>query len=138
MPSYSVVVTGGQGFVGEAIVTALIEQEPSWNIAVLDLQEAFNSTASPQVRYLKVDITSIAEVQEAFQEFKPTVVIHTAGIIPPLAQRYTRTCEHVVKNINVNGTHNVLKAATDLGVAAFVYTSSCSAVTDDLSGYYAS
>ena len=139
MSNIDILITGGCGFVGRAIVTALTAQQPTWRVTVVDLQELVDKeTSDPRIRYIKVDVTSIADVQEAFQELKPTIVIHCAGVVPPLAQRYTRVFERVVKNVNINGTRNVLKAAIESGVSAFIYTSSCCAVIDDLTGYYAS
>ncbi len=139
MSDINILITGGYGFVGKSIVAALIVQEPSWKVTVVDLQQdSGTTTPSHKVRYLKTDVTSIEQVQGTFELVRPNIVIHTAGVVPPLAQRYTRTFERIVKNVNVNGTRNILKAAIEFGVSAFIYTSSCCAVIDELSGYYAS
>jgi sterol-4alpha-carboxylate 3-dehydrogenase (decarboxylating) len=51
--------------------------------------------------------------------------------------RYRRRLESLVRNINVEGTKNVLEAAVQSGCKCFVYTSSCCVVTDDMSQSYA-
>jgi sterol-4alpha-carboxylate 3-dehydrogenase (decarboxylating) len=51
--------------------------------------------------------------------------------------RYRRRLEPLVRDINVEGTRNMLLAATQSGCKCFVYTSSCCAVTDDMKQSYA-
>lgn len=86
---------------------------------------------------MQVDVSSAAEVSKAFETVKPDVVIHTAGIIPALADRFGRRLEKEVWKVNVVGTQNMLDAATEHGSAAFIYTSSCCVVTDDMRSSYA-
>lgn len=73
---------------------------------------------------------------KAFQAVRPQVVIHSAAIIPPLNERYGRRLEKLVVEVNVEGTRHALDAARQSGCSAFVYTSSCCAVTDDMSVSY--
>jgi sterol-4alpha-carboxylate 3-dehydrogenase (decarboxylating) len=51
--------------------------------------------------------------------------------------RYARRLEAVVQTTNVEGTRHVVDAASKCGCRAVVYTSSCCAVTDDMSRSYA-
>ena len=132
------VVTGGQGFVGSAIVSALKEHFPNGEIVIFDKSI---TPSRPQItnglKSILVDITSFSEVEAAFEETRPDLVIHTAGYVPLLHDRYSRRMEKVVKSVNVQGTHNVIEAARKAGCRGLVYTSSCCAVTDDLHGYFA-
>ena len=134
----SALVTGGTGFVGTAIVRALRSKHPSCNITVVDLHQ-FNKTAelNSEVVFAQADVTSAQSVLDALISSRPEVVIHTAAIIPPLGQRYARRMEEEVFRVNVEGTRSILDAARAAGCPAFVYTSSCAAVTDDVSMDYA-
>lgn len=67
----------------------------------------------------------------AISVVKPDVVIHTAGVVPLLADRFSRRLEQEAWKVNVEGTRNLLEAAAQNGVEAFIYTSSCCVTTDD-------
>lgn len=133
----SVLVTGGAGFLGAVIVQKLLERHPQWRIIVLDKSVESENAQSRQLLRYQADITVPEEVMKVFRATTPDAVIHTAGLIPSLSERYQRRLEKVVFNVNVNGTRNVLHAAKEVHCKAFVYTSSCCAVTDDLSSSFA-
>lgn len=92
-----VLVTGGLGFVGSAIIRACTEQHPEWELYILD--KARRSPLKPdeddpldllggcEFVYLQVDITDGEQVRRAFEEVKPQAVVHTAGMIPGLSER---------------------------------------------------
>ena len=126
----SVLITGGAGFLGSSIVEAIVKQYPEWTVTVLDLR----APALPKynVAYEPGDVAVSSDVDKVVEKINPNVIIHSAGMIPPLAHRYGRQGDAQVFNVNVIGTHNMLAAATRNGVRVFVYTSSCAAVTDDM------
>ncbi|KAI4150667.1 MAG: hypothetical protein L6R39_002208 [Caloplaca ligustica] len=133
MPT-SVLVTGGSGFVGSAVVSAVKESHPEWLVSVLDLSKPVQPDV--HVKYWTGDITDINRVEEIVSTTKPTAIIHAAGIVPELADRYGRKTREHVFHVNVDGTRNILAAAKRNGVKAFVWTGSCTVVTDDLSEQY--
>lgn len=138
MAEYRIVVTGGYGFVGAAIVKALKHQLPDCDIVILDKSlRSSNPYITDGLQSAQVDVTSESQVWAAFDQFEPDFVIHTAGYVPPLQHRYSRAVDKRVKTINVHGTQNVLNAAIKHDCQGFIYTSSCCAVTDDLHGYFA-
>ena len=129
-----ILVTGGVGFVGRAIVLAIREQHPNWAVMGFDINAA--SEEEPGVTYTIGDLTDIEDVKSVVQRIRPTAIIHTAGIVPELAGRYSRKLEQRIFDVNVGGTRNVIEAAKLAGVRALVYTGSCTAVTDDMRFQY--
>ena len=119
-------MTGGAGFLGTVIVEKLLGLTPQVRIIVLD-KVVSEQQYSPQIHFYHADITVLEEVAKVFKATDPDAVLHTAGLIPSLSERYQRRQENVVFNVNVNGTKNVLAAARATGCKAFVYTSSCCA-----------
>ncbi|ETN38373.1 uncharacterized protein HMPREF1541_06408 [Cyphellophora europaea CBS 101466] len=135
-----IVVTGGYGFYGRHLLPALKEQLPNCLIFVLDIippTAVGPELTSHVTQSFTVDITSADEVRQAVSWINPDAIVHTAGINPPLSERYHRRIEKQVKSVNVGGTKNLLNAAVESGCKAFIYTSSCCVVTDNLRGYFA-
>ena len=120
MMATSVLITGGVGFLGSAIVDAVQEQHPEWKITVLDLTSP--DVPKPNVIYKRGDITNSASVNTIVDSIRPDVIIHSAGLVPELAFRYGREQRGRVFNINVDGTRNILAAAKSSGVKALVWT----------------
>ena len=131
--SKKVLISGGTGFVGSAIIRALAEKHPSCAITLIDRSPPRPQHDLPErVECMQVDVTNVHEVSKAFLTIKPDVVIHTAGIVPGLADRFGRRLEREVWKTNVEGTRNMLSAAAENGTEAFIYTSTCCVTTDDL------
>ncbi|KAJ5722460.1 hypothetical protein N7488_000495 [Penicillium malachiteum] len=138
LASRKVLISGGTGFVGSAIARALAEKHPRCAITVIDRSPPRSQNALPEgISCMQVDVTCMSEVSQAFQTIQPNVVIHAAGIVPGLADRFGRRREKEVWRINVVGTQNMLDAAMENGAEAFIYTSTCCVVTDDMRSSYA-
>ncbi|KAF2187022.1 C-3 sterol dehydrogenase/C-4 decarboxylase-like protein [Zopfia rhizophila CBS 207.26] len=116
-----VLITGGCGFLGHHIVNLLVQRHPATQIAVLDLRTNLNRSSSSTVSYHDGDITDADAIKSLFAQIKPDVVIHTAS-----ANLISKNEVHY--KVNVEGTQNLLKAAQEAGVKAFVYTSSASVI----------
>jgi dTDP-glucose 4,6-dehydratase len=111
-----VLVTGGAGFIGSAVVRHLMAQ-PGYEVLNLDkLTYAANTDSlrtvadDPRYRFVKADIADKAEVAEIFADFRPHAVMHLAAE------------SHVDRSIdgpdafiqtNVAGTCALLAAALD-------------------------
>ena len=129
-------MTGGTGFLGSAIVKALTEQK-QYAVTVLDIKlPSSDIPPLPPVRYFQADVLNLESIQKVFKETKPSIVVHTVGVSPAGNARYSQDGKTALFEINVNGTKNVLDAARQTGVQAFVYTSSCTVVTDDVDHNY--
>lgn len=128
-----VLITGGCGFVGAAIARAIADKHPECKITIIDINAPGPNHQIPsQASFVKVDITSTAQVQEAIRQIRPTIVIHTAGIVPVLAERFGRRMQSMVRKVNVEGTRIMLDVSKRSGVKAFVFTSSCCVLIDDM------
>lgn len=139
MEHLKILITGGAGFVGSAIVRAVLREFPNSTIGVLDLEhtnipEVVKSKS--RVELIEADVTIPRSIGKAIASFRPAVVIHTAGIVPSLAERHKRRMQAVVYKVNVEGTRNVVEASMQNGVPSLVYTSSCCAVIDDVRHSY--
>ena len=105
-------VTGGSGYFGSLLVERLLGR--GHEVRVLDLHDAADRPA--EVRLVQGDIRDRSVVREAVDGCD--VVFHNVAQVP-LAQDH-----HLLRTVNVDGTRNVLDAATDGGVAKVVHTSS--------------
>jgi sterol-4alpha-carboxylate 3-dehydrogenase (decarboxylating) len=123
-----VAVIGGCGFLGYHMVNLILKQYPESKVSALDVRTT-NRVDDSRVSYHNCDITDISSLTDLFQKIKPDVVIHTAAIIPDLG-----VPDKVVYKVNVEGTKNLLKAAREADVKAFVYTSSSSVVIGNVDG----
>lgn len=116
-----VVVVGGCGFLGSHIVNLIVKRHPETQISVLDLRTNLNRNASANVSYHDGDITDYDAVKSIFSAIRPDAVVHTASPI--------HVAKHdILEKVNVQGTKNLVKAAQETGVKAFVYTSSASVI----------
>jgi sterol-4alpha-carboxylate 3-dehydrogenase (decarboxylating) len=119
------------------VIRALLEKYPQCSIVAVDIAlPTTNGSPNVGVKYMRTDITVAEDVLTVMLDERPDVVIHTAGIVPDLTERYRRRQEKRVMQVNVDGTRNVLEASKAANCKAFVYTSSCCAVIDDWRNSY--
>ncbi len=118
-------VTGAMGFIGSWVIRELVKSG--------ERVAAFYHTYSPnrlqliltpeeqaQVEYIQGDIASFQDVGKAFEDFKPTQLIHLAAMQLPFCKA------DPVRGamVNVTGTVNVFEAARLAGLNRVVYASS--------------
>ncbi|KAH8423079.1 uncharacterized protein LDX57_000835 [Aspergillus melleus] len=133
LASKKVLLSGGSGFVGAAIARALAEKHPQCSLTIIDLNPPGTTNLVPEgISFSRVDVTNEAEVSQAMKQIRPDIVIHTAGIVPRVSERFGRRLEGLTRKINVEGTRNMLEAAKWSGAKGFIYTSTCCVVTDYL------
>lgn len=134
-----ILITGGCGFLGTAVVNAVRSKHPQWKITVLDLRPPGFELMHQIDEFLSVDITSPESVNQAFRSISPVdIVLHTAGMVPSRRLRYSTDGLQweKVKAVNYGGTKNVVAASMASDCHRLVYTSSCTVVSDDLEHDY--
>ncbi len=114
MKGRGVIVTGGASGIGLAIVKRLAQSNA--NVAIWDLNErmmarAANSVADMKVHVVKVDVTSLATVEAAFQSTlaafgKVDALVNSAGVAGRNAPLWEYPVDEWLRivDINLNGT----------------------------------
>ncbi|MEM0996814.1 MAG: NAD-dependent epimerase/dehydratase family protein [Bacteroidota bacterium] len=120
-----VLVTGGAGFIGSAIIKELLGR--GVEIAVIDdLSFGKRELAPvPDAYFHKLDIRDGAGVEKVMQDFRPDWVVHLAAVhfIPWCNQH-----PYASADINIRGTMQVLDAARQLPDLRGVFFASTAAV----------
>lgn len=110
-----VIVTGGAGFIGSAVIRHLLQTD-SFSVLNLDKLtyagnlESLKSVAdSPRYRFLQADICDRKAVERAFAEFRPDAVMHLAA-----ESHVDRSIDgpSAFVHTNIVGTATLLEAAT--------------------------
>jgi nucleoside-diphosphate-sugar epimerase len=109
----TVAVTGAAGYLASRLIRGLIAEERIGRILGFDVRD-------PEIHAAKfvfdlVDVRN-PELRRRFEGVD--IVVHLAFIMDPLQD------ERHMRDVNVNGSHNVFEAAAAAGVRKIVYTSS--------------
>src|SRR5262249_20270484 len=126
MPSY--VVTGGAGFIGSALVRALLAQS-NGTVRVVDNllsgKEANLEEVRSRISFDRVDIRDYPALAETLRGAE--IVFHLAAIpsVPRSIQDPVPSHE-----VNIDGTFNLLRACAETKVQRVVYAASSSAYGD--------
>ena len=114
MGSKKIIVTGGAGFIGSAVVRMLIG-ETSHAVCVIDkltyagnLDSLAGVLTNPRFRFEKTDICDRAELDRIFADFEPDAVMHLAA-----ESHVDRSIDGPGEFIRTNivGTYTMLEAA---------------------------
>ena len=121
-----VLITGGAGFIGSAIVPLF--QKNNYEVFVLDDLSFGNREFLPSLdvhHFFECDIRNYNEILRVFEFVKPNVVIHLAAIhfIP-----YCNQHPYEISDINIRGTQNVLEAVKQIKSVSKVLFASTAAV----------
>jgi nucleoside-diphosphate-sugar epimerase len=121
--SYSILITGGSGFLGEAIVQELLS-EPQMistsEIRILDIKPP-KDLNNESITYIRGDVRDYKILEKASKGID--VVFHTAAVVD-----WGTHSVSDVYDVNFSGTENVIRASKENKVIILVYTSSLDAV----------
>ena len=119
-----ILVTGGAGFIGSHLVDRLIKEDK--DVTVLDnvsngsLENLKEHLKSNQLTMISGDIRKKSDVKKALKD--ASTVFHLAALVNvPLSIKNPK----LTRDVNVNGTRNVLEASVAENIEKFILISSC-------------
>lgn len=114
MTNKNILVTGGAGFIGSAVIRYLINETNS-NVLNIDkltyagnLESLETVSNNPRYQFLHADICDKVAMTKAFQDFQPNIVMHLAA-----ESHVDRSIDGPMDFIQTNiiGTYNLLEVA---------------------------
>jgi len=115
----SVLVTGGRGFVGKALVKLL--QRHGYRVISVD-RSATDTAEDTNCRQVISNICDHLQMDVLFERNRLDAIVHLAAILPTAAQREPPLATHV----NIDGSVLLLQMARKFQVQRFVFGSSLS------------
>lgn len=112
-------ITGGSGYIGSRLVDHLSGREETDAIVVADVRAP--ASFRPKTSFAALDVRDRQAVRELFERERPDCVVHLAFLLNPIHD------ESAMYDVDVNGTQNVLEAASGAGVGQMLVTSSTTA-----------
>ncbi len=111
-------ITGGSGYIGSRLVELLASREDTERILITDVRPP--AVPWPKTTYVEMDIRDAA-MEPLLRAEEPDALVHLAFILNPMHD------EHTMYDIDVNGTQNVLDAASRAGTPHLLVASSTTA-----------
>lgn len=113
-------VTGGAGHLGNVLVRQLLERGERVRVLTLPGEDNRSLEGLPieKVEGNVLDVDSLVRAMQGVD-----VVFHLAALVS-----ITEDKSHLLQEVNVDGTRNVIRAAQDMGVQQLIYTSSIHAI----------
>ena len=113
------VITGGSGYIGTRLVDLLSRREDTERIVICDVVPPRGY--KPKTEFERLDVRDRAAVRSVLERSGADVLVHLAFILNPSHD------EHLMYDVDVNGTHNVLEAAAEAGTGQVLVTTSSTA-----------
>jgi UDP-glucose 4-epimerase len=110
------VITGGSGYIGARLVARLGGRAETERIVIADVRPP--RTYRPKTEFKRMDVRDREGTRALVGEVQPDVVVHLAFVLNPIHD------EQLMYDVDVNGTHNVLEAASEAGTQQVLATSS--------------
>jgi UDP-glucose 4-epimerase len=112
-------VTGGAGFIGNHLTAALLQR--GHQVTVLDnLSTGLRENVPAEARFVLADVADYDAIAPAFDP-PPDVVMHVAGQASNIKSFHDPGSD---VRVNLTGTINVVRRASDVGVPRLLYASS--------------
>jgi len=120
-----ILITGGAGFLGHALVRELLKQGKNFinprEIRIFDARRA--GFKNERIVPITGDVRSLPALRKACNGVD--IVFHCAAVVD-----WGQHPEDHVYDVNVTGTNNVIRASTEGGARALVYTSTMDVIYD--------
>ena len=119
-----VLVTGVAGFIGSHLCSSLLSRGfEVWGLDDLSRGDRGRVRELEELglRFVRVDIRDRVEVERVLREVRPVGVAHLAALIS-VPESFEKPDLYMA--VNVEGTRNLVLAASEVGVERFVYASS--------------
>jgi UDP-glucose 4-epimerase len=113
------VITGGSGYIGSRLVDHLSRRQDVERIEICDLQPPRHY--KPKTGFTRLDVRDRAAVREVLERADADALVQLAFILNPVHD------EQRMYDVDVNGTHNVLEAASRAGTRQVLVASSSTA-----------
>jgi UDP-glucose 4-epimerase len=110
-------ITGGSGYIGGRLIELLTQRE---DVEVVNLDIRPPAVQRPRTRFMQMDIRDPG-IRSLLESERPDALVHLAFVLNPLRD------EHTMYDIDVNGTDNVLTAASAAGTPQLLVASSTTA-----------
>jgi UDP-glucose 4-epimerase len=113
------VITGGSGYIGSRLIDRLIEREDTERVVIADIRPP--RSFRPKVEFSQLDVRNADGARELLERERPDALVHLAFVLNPMHD------ENTMYEIDVGGTQNVLRAASEAGTQHVLVTSSATA-----------
>jgi len=124
-----ILITGGAGFIGSYVVLAYLQA--GHQVVVVDnLVRGRREHLPEDAIFYNVDVCDWSTICELVKRERPSVISHHAALV---FVRDSQRFREDYSRVNLGGTRNVLKAAREVGVSKFIFSSSGGAVYGDAS-----
>jgi sterol-4alpha-carboxylate 3-dehydrogenase (decarboxylating) len=120
----NILVTGGSGFLGRAIVSELVAPDCMLHparILIFDVKQPEADWTDKRIEFIRGDILDAGALKAACKDMD--LVIHSAAIVD-----WGIKSDEEILAVNVTGTENVVNACRHNGIKYLVFTSSLDAV----------
>jgi UDP-glucuronate decarboxylase len=120
----NILVTGGAGFVGSALVEELIKDKNNFVVVVDNLltgtRGKLPKAEHNNLKFIQCDLNNEDEIRSVFHTFSFSYVFHYAALVG-----VKRTLENPVSVLNdIDGIRNILNLSKNTGVKRVIYSSS--------------
>src|SRR4051812_15367592 len=109
-------ITGGSGYIGGCLVEGLSRRPDTEEIVIADVRPP--RSFRPRTRFERLDVRDRQGARALLERARPDVLVHLAFVLDPIHD------EHLMYDVDVNGTQNVLDAAAAAGTQQLLVTSS--------------
>ncbi len=114
-----ILVTGGTGFIGAALVNNLIDQGCNVNIISLPGDPLWRINDLSKCELFNADLRNPLNTEKVIRRIQPEIIFNLAGIID---NQLTKETIHKVFSINLDVTKNLLVALNEFDYDLFIHT----------------